>query len=111
MTEKAKKYLSDIEIAIGLIEDFLEGVDEFARYQTDEKTKSAVERQLGIVGEAVNKFRKEEQAFQLSHVKQIIDFRNRLIHSYDNVDDTIVWAILNNHLPILKAEVELGLKK
>lgn len=58
MTEKAKKYLSDIEIAIGLIEDFLEGVDEFARYQTDEKTKSAVERQLGIVGEAVNKFRK-----------------------------------------------------
>ncbi|MCO6491309.1 MAG: DUF86 domain-containing protein, partial [Phaeodactylibacter sp.] len=52
-----------------------------------------------------------EQAFQLSHVKQIIDFRNRLIHSYDNVDDTIVWAILNNHLPILKAEVELGLKK
>ncbi|MCO6493739.1 MAG: hypothetical protein J5I98_35290 [Phaeodactylibacter sp.] len=50
--------MSDIEIAIGLIEDFLEGVDEFARYQTDEKTKSAVERQLGIVGEAVNKFRK-----------------------------------------------------
>lgn len=111
MTEKAKKYLSDIEIAIDLIEKFMEGVDEFVQYENDEKTKSAVERQLGIVGEAVSKFRKEEQDFQLSHTKQIIDFRNRLIHSYDNVDDTIVWAIINNHIPILKTEVERRLGK
>ncbi len=110
MTEKAKKYLSDIVIAIGLIEQFVDGVGEFSQYEADEKTKSAVERQLGIVGEAVNKFRKEEGAYPLSHTKQIIDFRNRLIHSYDNVDDTIVWAIIKNHLPILKEEVKKGLK-
>lgn len=36
----------------------------------------------------------------------MIDFRNRLIHSYDNIDDVIVWAILKRHLPILKADVE-----
>ncbi len=110
MTEKAKKYLSDIDISIGLIEKFMEGIDEFSQYESDEKTKGAIERQLGIVGEAVNKFRKEEQDFQLSHTKQIIDFRNRLIHSYDNIDDTIIWAIITNHLPVLKAEARKALK-
>ena len=37
--------------------------------------------------------------------KQMVNFRNRIIHSYDNIDVSIVWAILKNHLPILKAEV------
>lgn len=110
MTEKAKKYLSDIAISIEAIERFLEGIDNFKDYEKDDKTKSAVERQLGIVGEAVNKFRQEEKIYTLSHTKQIVDFRNRLIHGYDNIDDTIVWAIIKTHLPVLKTEVEHGLE-
>ncbi len=111
MTEKAKKYLSDIQKAIHLIESFLTGIEEFSKYQEDLKTQSAVERQLGIIGEAVNQFKKEEVEFQLSHTRQIIDFRNRLIHSYDNLDDSIIWTILNVYLPILKSEVDEGLKE
>ena len=50
MKPESKKYLSDIEYAIGLIEEFL--VDfTFPEYQDDLKTKSAVERQLGIMRE------------------------------------------------------------
>ena len=109
MTEKAKKYLSDILFSIQRIEEFTVEVREFADYQSDLKTKSAVERQLGIVGEAVNKFRKEEPGYALTHAKQIVDFRNWIIHAYDNIDDAIVWAILKNHLPVLKAEVNKGL--
>ncbi len=111
MTEKAKKYLSDILQAIELIEEFTGGIANFSDYQADRKTQSAVERQLGIVGEAVNKFRQQKEDFKLSHTRQIIDFRNWLIHSYDNLDDTIVWTILKRHLPILKMEVVEGIKE
>ncbi|MEM6840674.1 MAG: HepT-like ribonuclease domain-containing protein [Bacteroidota bacterium] len=47
---------------------------------------------------------------ELSHTRQIVDFRNRLIHSYDNIDDTIVWVVIKKHIPTLKEEVqqELG---
>ena len=55
MKVKAKKYLSDILQAINLIEDFISDVPTFEEYIPDLKTQSAVERQLGIIGEAVNK--------------------------------------------------------
>lgn len=105
MTERAKKYLYDILSAINAIYDFLEGVN-FTEYCHDLKTKSAVERQLGIVGEAVNKFSNENEAEVLKHTRDIINFRNRLIHAYDNIDDSIVWAIKTNHLNELKKEIE-----
>lgn len=110
MTEKAKKYLADILQAIELVEDFSKETTDFFEYQKDLKTKSAIERQLGIIGEAVNQFKKEEEEIDLSHTRQIVDFRNRLIHSYDNLDDSIVWAILKKHIPVLKKEVEKELK-
>ena len=111
MTKKGKKYLSDILIAIELIEQFTEGVNEFSKYQADSKTKSAVERQLSILGEAVNNYRKLEEQFELTNTRQIVSFRNRIIHSYDNIDDTIIWTVLQKHLPKLKEEAENGLKK
>ena len=104
MTERTAKYLSDIQLAINLIEQFLVGVENYSTYQSDPKTQSAVERQLGIVGEAVNKIRQEQPDF-LTNTKQIVDFRNRLIHSYDNIDASIVWVIMKKYLPDLKMEV------
>ena len=106
MTDKAIKYLFDIQHAIFLINSFLEDTKNFGAYQSDPKTQSAVERQLGIIGEAINKFRQEENNVTLSHAKQIVDFRNRIIHSYDNIDISIVWAIIRNHLPVLKKEID-----
>ncbi len=111
MIDKAKKYLSDIIRAIELIEIFMDGVDDFDEYVDDLKTKSAVERQLGIIGEAVNNFRKIELEFQLTNTRDIIGFRNRIIHNYDEVDETLVWAIIHNHLPFLKEEAEEGLSR
>ena len=104
MTDRIAKYLSDIRLAINLIEQFLAGVENFSTYQSDPKTQSAVERQLGIIGEAVNKIRQEEPDF-LAQTKQIVDFRNRLIHSYDNIDASIVWVIAKKYLPDLKIEI------
>ena len=54
MTEKTKKYLSDILKAIDFAEDFTKDIETFEQHAVDYKTQSAVERQLAIVGEAVN---------------------------------------------------------
>lgn len=105
MTEKSKKYLSDILMAIDLIEKFTVDITNFKIYQNDLKTQSAVERQLGIIGEALNKLKKIEPDLEIENAKQIIGFRSRLIHAYDSIDDSIVWAILNRHLNKLKVEI------
>lgn len=106
MTEQAKKYLSDIVQAIDLIEQFTANTRNYKDYVADIKTQSAVERQLGIMGEAVNKFHKLQPDCTLENTGKIIGFRNRLIHAYDAVDTSIVWAILKNHLAPLKKEIE-----
>lgn len=106
MTEKEKKFLSDIINSIELIESFTTGLKSFTEYEKDLKTKGAVERHLGIIGEAVNKFLKESETNELKNASQIISLRNRLIHSYDNVDDAIIWSIVTRHLRPLKDEVE-----
>jgi uncharacterized protein with HEPN domain len=58
MTDQGKKYLTDIIHAIDLIESFTSGISGYDEYIADLKTQSAVERQLGIIGEAINKFEK-----------------------------------------------------
>jgi uncharacterized protein with HEPN domain len=50
MTEQGRKYLSDILLAIGLIEAFTSDILTYSDYANDLKTQSAVERQLGIIG-------------------------------------------------------------
>lgn len=106
MTEKARKLLADIVLAISAVERFLEVDTSFVDYQEDEKTKSAVERQLSIIGEAVNRYDKLGETLRFSNTSEIIGFRNRLIHAYDSLDDTIVWVIIKKYLPLLKTEAE-----
>ncbi len=105
MTERGRKYLSDILTAIEFINQFTADIENFDKYSKDIKTQSAVERQLSILGEAVNKYLKECPDQSLKYAKQIIGFRNRIIHAYDSIDNSIVWAILKKHLRPLKEEV------
>jgi uncharacterized protein with HEPN domain len=53
--DRKKKLYSDILNAIALIEEFTVDINSFDQYTSDFKTKSAVERQLSIVGEALHK--------------------------------------------------------
>lgn len=105
MTDQGKKYLSDILRAIELIEQFTSNTDNYNSYCLDLKTQSAVERQLGIIGEAVNKFDKLLPDLTLENARKIVGFRNRLIHTYDAVDSSMIWAIVKNHLGPLKNEI------
>jgi uncharacterized protein with HEPN domain len=105
MTDQGRKYLSDIFVAIELIESFTKDISSFENYQEDLKTQSAVERQLGIIGEAINKFEKLFPEIILDNARKIVGLRNRLIHSYDSIDSSIIWAIIKNHLIPLKLQV------
>jgi len=105
MTEQGKKYLYDILQAIELINQFTVAIHNFEDYQSDLKTQSAVERQLGIIGEAVNKYDKYFPESPLLNARKIARFRNRLIHSYDNIDSSMIWAIIKNHLEPLEQEI------
>lgn len=93
-------------MAISLIEDFVPIDMDYTMYNLDRKTQSAVERQLAIIGEAINHFRKLEPQIAINSDRQIINFRNRLIHAYDSLDNSIVWAIIKRHLSPLKEEVQ-----
>ncbi len=106
MTEKGKKYLSDILISIDLIENFIADTPDFNVYQNDLKTQSAIERQLVIIGEALNKLKQTESDLTIQNDKQIIGFRNRLVHAYDSIDNAIVWVIVKRHLQELKLEIK-----
>lgn len=106
MNDRTKKFHDDATSAINLIEEFCVDTPDFSRYSRDAKTKSAVERQLAIIGEAIGKVRKEDGDILLSSADKIVAFRNRIVHSYDSIDDSIVWAIIKLHLPQLKADVQ-----
>lgn len=110
MTDQGNKYLSDVLRAIELIEQFSTTTVNFSDLLNDQKTLSAIERQLSIIGEAVNKFDKLLPEAPLENARKIVGFRNRLIHTYDAVDPSMVWAIIKNHLPLLKEEVIAILK-
>jgi len=105
MTDQGKKYLSDVLRAIELVEKFTSDIIDYDHYTKDFKTQSAVERQLGIIGEAVIKFEKLFPESPLENARKITGFRNRLIHAYDSMDQSIIWAIIKNHLGPLKKEI------
>ncbi len=106
MSDEIKKYLSDILKAIQFIEGFVEHKRNFKSYKKDFKTKFAVERNIEIIGEAMNHLLKLTPEIPISSARNIINVRNRIIHSYDLIDDNIIWEIINTHLVTLKKEIE-----
>ena len=85
-------------------------IEGFDSYSKDYKTQSAVERQLGIIGEAVSKFDKISD-YKIDNARQIIGFRNRIIHAYDAIDNTMVWYVIKKQLAPLKEEVSKKIKE
>jgi len=109
MTDRSAKYWSDILAAIAEIETFVAGTGSLNEFARDIKTKRAVERGLAIIGEAMNLLTKLDPDLKVESARAIVGMRNRLIHSYDNVDDKIVWEVVRNHLSELKSVAEAHL--
>lgn len=111
MSEKVLKCLYDIKQAISEIDSFLEMIpDNFNEYRAKTVVKRAIERNLEIIGEAINRILKEDPEFPIDNAHRIVGLRNRIIHGYDAVSDENIWAILHNHLPKLGKQVESMIK-
>jgi len=107
MPPEALKLLVDIQKALAEIMNFTAGMD-FADYQLNAMCRAAVERKFEIIGEPCTRLRDRfpEKSPLVPGAYQIIGFRNRIIHGYDNVDDAIVWDIVSRKLPLLATQVE-----
>lgn len=49
---------------------------------------------------------KIDSSIPITSARSIVNTRNLVIHSYDSIDNEIIWAIVMRHLPILKKEVK-----
>jgi len=106
MDDDIKIWLYDIAQAIDRIESFFGNQPKrYADYIKDYKTKYAVERNIEIIGEAMNRILKQNATIQITNARKIVDARNQISHGYDRISDETVWGIVINHLPILKCEV------
>ena len=105
MDVKIQTWLLDIHQAIDEIFEFIGEKIDFKKYQSDLKTKKATERNLEIIGEAVTRILKLDPNFKIENAQNIIGTRNRIIHSYDNISDEIIWTIISRELPRLKIEI------
>lgn len=107
MDERILKWLYDIKSAIEEIESYFVGIPkDFYQYSSNLILKRAVERDLEIIGEAVNRILKQDPNFHIENAKSIIGLRNQIIHAYDNISDENIWAIIQKHIPELKLEIQ-----
>ncbi|MEX1003422.1 MAG: HepT-like ribonuclease domain-containing protein [Crocinitomicaceae bacterium] len=106
MDNKVNAWLEDISRSIDEIFEFLSEKRDFFEFQKDLKTKKAVERNIEIIGEAVNRITNYKNAeIEIQNAKQIIGTRNRIAHEYDNISDEVIWTIIVRELPKLKEEI------
>ena len=106
MDEYIEKYLYDVLNAIEEVEAFFDGQPKmFGNFQHDILRQRAVERNVEIMGEAINRILKINPDFPLPHARAIINTRNRVIHGYDSVTLEFLWGLVVKHIPALKEDV------
>lgn len=106
MEDKVRTWLADIKQAIKEIDTFLPDKADFLKFKEDLKTKRAIERNIEIIGEAINRIIKENPRVRITNARKIVDTRNRIIHGYDTVSEDIIWAIVIRELPLLEIEID-----
>lgn len=107
MNDATRKLLYDIRQAGRAIQDFVLGMT-LSQYREDLRTRSAVERQFEILGEAFVRLRDidQETYARFPQAPRIVGFRNRLIHGYNVIDQEAVWDAIQRHVPVLVADIE-----
>jgi uncharacterized protein with HEPN domain len=83
-----------------------------ARYQQDLMLRSAVERQLEILGEACTRLAREHPALfdELPSARSAVALRNRIAHGYDHIDDQTVFETVTRNLPAFEGELQRWLR-
>jgi uncharacterized protein with HEPN domain len=105
MEIEVQTWLEDIKQSIDEIEEFLPERRDFYEFKKDLKTRKAVERNIEIIGEAINRILNVRSEIKITNARKIVDTRNRIIHGYNAVSEDIIWAIVSNDLKKLRQEI------
>jgi uncharacterized protein with HEPN domain len=102
MRPEAGASLWDAAEAARHVHEFAKGKTE-AEFRSDLVIRSAIERQLEILGEALNRLRRDDPdtAARVPDIDKIIGMRNIIAHEYGEVDDEIVWRAATTRIPAL----------
>ena len=106
MKHEINAWLEDIDRSIKEIYEFLGTDIDYFTFEKDLKTRKAIERNIEIIGEALNRILKLNPEIAISDSRKIVDTRNRIIHGYDAVTPDILWLIIQRSLPVLKDEIQ-----
>jgi uncharacterized protein with HEPN domain len=97
-------YLAHIADSILAIQSYVaDGREDFMRQRL---IQDAVIRNFEIIGEAAGKISNSTRDRSGAPWKNVVAFRNRLIHGYWSVDLMLVWNVIENDLPRLKVQVD-----
>ena len=106
MDDLIKKHLQDILTAIEEIESFFGDKPKlFEDFYSNLCLRRATERNIEIIGEAMNRILKTDRNIAITNSRKIVDARNYIIYGYDSLSADILWSMVINHLPKLKDEV------
>ena len=106
MDDLIKKHLQDILTAIEEVESFFGDKPKlFEDFYSNLCLRRAIERNIEIIGEAMNRILKADKNIAITNSCKIVDARNYIIHGYDSLSADILWSMVVNHLPRLKDEV------
>lgn len=106
MDRKLNKYLNDILSSILEIESFMQDrPKEYATFCNDTLFRRGVERNIEIMGEAMNQILRIRPDIPVTAARKIVDTRNFVIHAYDSLKPDILWGIVINHMPLFKKEI------
>ena len=106
MEDRIKKYLQDVLTAIEEVESFFDNKPKlFDDFYSDLLLRRAIERNIEIIGEAMNRILRIDESIAITNARKIVDARNYIIHGYDSLSPDILWGMVINHLPRLKKEV------
>ena len=107
MTTKTRLRLLDALESCETIRGYVAGID-FAAYLQDDEKQDAVERRLGIVGEALHKAEILDPALakKIPELRQIVGLRNRVIHAYADLNPETIWTVVEQKLPLLQSRLE-----
>jgi uncharacterized protein with HEPN domain len=102
-----EKYLYDMLSSCEFLLEFTLGrtVNDYIK---DRAFRSAIERELQIIGEALLQLDKvnPEIARQIPDYLNIIGFRHILVHGYDSLNPTTIWNVIETKLESLKTKIQ-----
>ncbi|MFN3740862.1 MAG: DUF86 domain-containing protein [Thermodesulfovibrionales bacterium] len=111
MKRNYKLFLKDILESINKIEIFV-GTMSFDEFMKDEKTKSAVIREIEVIGEASKNIPESIRSKSPNLPwKDLARMRDKIIHSYFGVYYEIIWKVITDRLPEIKQLIADLLKK